>query len=239
MSLREDLDQQMEQAIAQVAGVVRGRVRIGDDGAPHVYAIVSDERPADEILGDIHSLAIAAFDIALDPSAVSIVRLKLEEEVPVSAQNDSETFGSELKVETSTPTAVNDEKVPARRSRPAIEKVFVARDGDTGFIRVTLRWPDGERTEGSAPSSERRPSRARGAADATLAALVARVRDKGLKLEIDGVTERAVGGRPSVLVHVFCEDHGKRLPLMGSAFVRDDVGTATVKALLNAVDRVI
>jgi hypothetical protein len=63
--------------------------------------------------------------------------------------------------------------------------------------------------------------------------------EKGLNLEIDEVAERTVAGRPSVLVHVFCEGAGKKMALMGSAFVRDDIGSATVKAVLNAVDRII
>lgn len=237
MSLREDVDQRMERAIARVAGVVRGRVQLADGLPARVYAIATGERPAADIVRDIQSLAIAGFDVSLDPSAVSVVRLKSDEDMSAVTENGSGSLG-EASAAAVAPAAPAEKGTPTH-SRPAIEKVFVVRDGDSGWIRVTLRWPDGERTEGAARATERRPSRARGAADATLMALSARVGDKGLKLEIDGVVERSVAGRPSVLVHVFCEGHGKRLPLMGSAFVRDDVGSATVKALLNAVDRVI
>ena len=237
MSLREDVDQRMERAIARVSGVVRGRVQLSDGAPTHIYAIATGERAASDIVRDIQSLAIAGFDVNLDPSSVSVVRLKSDADMSVASEYQASPNGGP----SSAPAAPVARAVTSTssHSRPAIEKVFVAREGDAGWIRVTLRWPDDQLTEGAAQVSERRPSRARGAADATLAALAARVGTKGLKLEIDGVVERSVAGRPSVLVHVFCEGHGKRLPLMGSAFVRDDVGTATVKALLNAVDRVI
>lgn len=233
MSIREDTDPRLEKAIDRIAGVVKAKVR-SEDGTPvQVYAIASGERPAEQIAQDIQSLAIAAFDLDLDPSVVSVVQLKADPHAPPPAPE------TPFEPVPKAPDPVGEETLIDLRARPAIDKVFVARDGGSGWIRVTLRWPDGSLTQGAAQASERRPSRARGAAEATLRALADVATEKGLTLEIDEVAERTVAGRSSVLVHVFSEGGGKKLSLMGSAFVGDDIGSATVKAFLNAVDRII
>jgi len=235
MSVRERPDLLMERAIARITGVVRAKVRF-DDGLPiQVYAIASGDRTQDEVICDIQSLAVAGFNIDLDRSAISVVRL-----TSGVADPSSRTVGPSI--DPPQPPDLDQEEASRKSTsttRPAIEQVFVAREGDSGWIRVSLRWPAGALTEGTAPATERRPSRARGAAEATLVALSPQLAEKGLNLEIDEVAERTVAGRPSVLVYVFCEGGGKKMPLMGSAFVRDDIGSATVKAVLNAVDRII
>lgn len=234
MSVRERPDLLMERAIARIAGVVRAKVRFDDEVPTQVYAIATGDRSQDEVISDIQSLAVAGFNVDLDRSAISVVRLTS------GAAGSSSPTGSPSSEPPQPPDPIEKEGSPKVAStRPAIEQVFVAREGDSGWIRVSLRWPSGAVTEGTAPTSERRPSRARGAAQATLAALSSQLADKGLDVEIDEVAERAVAGRPSVLVHVFCDGGGKKMALMGSAFVNDDIGSATVKAVLNAVDRII
>ena len=131
-----------------------------------------------------------------------------------------------------------EEKGAREAARPNIERVGIGRRDNTEWVEVTLNWPSGERTSGTGAAGTSREARARGAAAAVLECLDSRLAEKKANLEIEHVTLHSMSSSLDwVLVHATFYEQSADTPLLGSARVVDDVATAAVRAVLNAVSR--
>ena len=88
----------------------------------------------------------------------------------------------------------------------------------------------------SSSSGASREARARGAATALQQAIQPTL-SAGCSLEVDHVMIQQVGVSESVIVRAVFSERGQATPLIGSAIIHDDVATASVHALLQAVNR--
>lgn len=143
---------------------------------------------------------------------------------------------------TDTQTAVDLQGQPAahtngRAHRLVLDRVVLASKGDSGWVKVALRWPDGQTTEGAGIAGATRDARARGASIALLEALGPRLDEMNAKLDVDHLLIHRVGSNDSVLVRAIFYEKGLTTPLVGSALVFDDVATAAVRAILQAINR--
>ncbi len=118
-----------------------------------------------------------------------------------------------------------------------LDRVVLGSRGNTGWVEVSLKWPDGTETDGSGTAGPSRETRARGAAKAVVKALEPVLHDKGIELEIDQVIIHRMESADSVFVRATFFEGGNAIPVVGSALVHDDVASAAVRALLHAVNR--
>lgn len=122
--------------------------------------------------------------------------------------------------------------------RPSIERVGLGRRNNNEWVEVTLVWPTGERTSGTGAAGTSREARARGAAAAVLECLDGKLSEMRSTLEIEHVTLHSMTSSTEwVLVHTTFYEESGPTPLLGSARVVDDIATASVRAMLNAVSR--
>lgn len=123
--------------------------------------------------------------------------------------------------------------------RPVIEEVLLASRSDMGWVKVGLRWPDGSRTVGQAPAGGGRDQRARGGALALRQAVEPVLSARSATLEIDHVSIQGIGSHELVIVGATLFDKDVPSHIVGSALIHDDVASAAVRALLQAVNRKI
>lgn len=123
--------------------------------------------------------------------------------------------------------------------RPALEHVVLASKRDKGWVKVGLRWPDGNLTEGAGAAGQTRGARARGATSALHRALEPVLDTMEARIDIDEVIIHRVGASDSVSVRAVFYENGSSTPLVGSAIIQDDVATAAARAFLHAVNRKI
>ena len=213
----------LEEDLRRVPGIRNARI-VGNEAPTEIHIVAGNDRPPKQLVRDVQSLAQAGFGIKIDHRIVSVVQL--EDDTPPDATIDLE----------------NDEAPPpppptARSQRPLLERVVFASKGTSGWVKVALRWPDGQVTEGAGAAAGSREARARGATLATLNALEPVLTTKGASLEIDQVLVHRIGQTDAVLVRAILYDGTAPIPLVGSAVVQDDVATAAVRALLHAINR--
>jgi hypothetical protein len=203
----------LEEELARVPGVTGARV-VGEDAPSEIHVVATAERPPKQIVRDVQSLCAASFGMPIDHRIVSIVRLD-EHPEPAAA-----------------PVSIHPDGI-----RPAIERVVLATKGDTGWVKVALKWPDGTTTEGAGAAAPTREARARGAAGAVLKAIEQNLGAKGARVEVDHISVQKVESSESVLIHLFYYEGSMRTALLGSAIIQDDIATATVRAMLQALNR--
>jgi hypothetical protein len=201
---------QLEQDLRKVQGVKSARV-VGDDEPSEIHIVASLQRSPKQVVRDVQSLAAARFGMPIDHRIVSVVQLE-------EGATEATPSGQPMQ-------------------RPMLERVVLASKGDSGWVKVALRWPDGETTEGAGSAGVTRETRARGATVALLQALEPQLRARRSRVDVDHVLIHRVGVADSVLVRAVFYSGGGALPLIGSAMVYDDVATAAVQALLQAVNR--
>ena len=127
--------------------------------------------------------------------------------------------------------------VSSNGHRLVLERVVLATKGQSGWVKVALRWPDGEMTEGAGTTGAERDTRARGAATAVLQALAPGLDEVGAKVDVDHLMIQRVGSSDSVVVRALFYEGSNVTPLVGSAIVHDDVATAAARAILQAINR--
>lgn len=225
---------QLEQQLLRVPGVRSARV-VGDDDVPtEIHVVTTSKRSPKQVVRDVQSLAAAGFQIPIDHRIVSVVQL------------DDAPAPPPPPVHPQTPTTVtlkDDQPAPAspasngHHDRLVLERVVLASKGDSGWVKVALRWPDGQTTEGAGTAGSSREARARGAATALLQALAPVLESRQARVDVDHVMIQRVGSSDSVLVRAVFYDRGTVTPLVGTALVYDDVATASVRAILQATNR--
>ena len=204
--------ERLERDLRKVQGIRSARV-VGEEEPSEIHIVSTLDRPPKQVVRDVQSLAAARFDMPIDHRIVSVVQL--DEEL-----------------------AARPARAPAAEGgRPVLDRVVVASKGGSGWVKVVLRWPDGEVSEGSGSSGPTREARARGATVALLQALQPVLESRESRLDVEHVLIHRVGSADSVVVRAVFNDRGRPTPVVGSALVADDVATASVHALLQAANR--
>ena len=205
---------QLEEDLSRVPGVRNARV-VGVDSPSEIHIVATPERSPKQVVRDVQSLASAGFGLTIDHRIVSVVQLA-EEEAEADPQPPER---------------------PADEERPVLESVVLASKGATGWVKVTLRWPGGDTTEGAGATTATREARARGATIALLRALEPALAARTAKLDVEQVLIHRIGSGECVLVRGLFAERGTSTPVVGSALIHDDVATAAVHALLHAINR--
>jgi hypothetical protein len=225
----------LEENLLRVPGVKSARV-VGDDRPSEIHVVASARRSPKQVVRDVQSLAAAGFGMQIDHRIVSVVQLDESPPPPpppppatVDLRNDRP------QIEPEAPSVQPEPKKGERRL--VLERVVLASKGDSGWVKVALRWPDGTTTDGAGAAGASREARARGAAQALLQALQPALSKTGAKLDVDQVMLQKLGTHDSVLARVVFYEQGVATPLVGSAIVHDDVASAAVRALLQAINR--
>jgi hypothetical protein len=203
----------LEADLARVAGVSSARV-VGDDTPREIHVVATAERPPKQVVRDVQSLAAARFGISIDHRIVSVVQLDDQVTLEAPGQEEEEEAG-----------------------RLIIDRVVFASKGHSGWVRVGLRWPDGEVTEGAGVAGSTRESRARGASLAVQQALEPMLTTNDVSLDVDQVLIAQLGVEDSVTVKLMWHEGRRSTALVGSALIDDDVASATVRAFLQAINR--
>jgi hypothetical protein len=207
--------ERLEHDLGKVQGVMSARV-IGEEEPAEIHIVSSLTRSPKQVVRDVQSLAAARFGMPIDHRIVSVVQL--EDSQPAAA-----------------PEAPALTEAPG--GRPILERVVVASKGESSWVKVALVWPDGETTEGAGTAGATRETRARGATVALLQALGEVLERRDASVDVDHVLIHRIGSSDSVLVRAVFRDGGAPTSLIGSAVVYDDVATAAVQALLQAINR--
>jgi hypothetical protein len=234
----------LEQDLQRVPGIRSARI-VGADVATEIHIVATHARSPKQLVRDVQSLAQAGFGLTIDHRIVSIVQLEESEPVPekpaAAPEPPSETRAQPSESEVHRTINLETDEAPGdlgpRPHRPVLERVVFATKGTSGWVKVALRWADGEVTEGAGAAGGSREARARGATLATLNALEPVLSRMGASLEIDHVLVHRIGQTDAVLVRALFYDGTSSTPLVGSAVVQDDVATAAVRALLHAINR--
>lgn len=203
----------LEADLARVAGVSSARV-VGDEAPREIHIVATAERPPKQVVRDVQSLAAARFGISIDHRIVSVVQLDEHVSLETAAPSEEEESG-----------------------RLVIDRVVLASKGRSGWVRVGLRWPDGEVTEGAGVAGVTRESRARGASLAVQQAVEPMLTTSDMSLDVDQVLITQLGVEDSVTVKLMWHEGRRSTALIGSALIDDDVASATVRAFLQAINR--
>ena len=240
----------LEQELLRVPGVRSARV-VGGDAPSEIHIVTTSKRSPKQVVRDVQSLAAAGFGIPIDHRIVSVVQLDEpppaepapppappegpRADVATAQANGDETDAPKVSVVADTRGDVILESRNGHRL--VLDRVVFASKGHTGWVKVGLRWPDGRITEGAGRTGAERDTRARGAATALLQALAPGLESLGARVDIDHLVIQRVGSSDSVLVRTLFYERGSATPLVGSALVEDDVATAAVRAVLQAINR--
>lgn len=214
----------LEEDLRRVPGIKSARI-VGNESPTEIHIVAGSGRSPKQLVRDVQSLAQAGFGVAIDHRIVSVVQLD-EDAAP-----DTENRTINLDKDDAPPPP------PPRSHRPLLERVVFATKGTSGWVKVALRWPDGQVTDGAGAAAGSREARARGATLATLNALEPVLTSMGASLEIDHVIVHRIGQSDAVLVRALFYDGATSTPVVGSAVVQDDVATAAVRSLLHAINR--
>ena len=121
--------------------------------------------------------------------------------------------------------------------RIALEQVVTSSKRKDGWIKVSLRMPTEDVTEGAAIAGPSRDDRARSAVFATLKALQPRLETLDARLTLQSLIVHNDPQAQSVQVRVELMADSNRTLLIGAAVIEDDVATAAVRAVLQALNR--
>ena len=209
----------LEADLLKISGVLSSRI-VGDQSPSEIHIVANTDRSPKQVVRDVQSLAAARFGISIDHRIVSIVQIGDES----NAQKSTQELGH-------ADVLVDDSR------RPLLDRVVFATKGSSGWVKVALRWPDGELTEGADVCGASRESRGRAAAVAVQRSLETRMSKRNAVLDIEDVLIQRLGSDESVTVRAVIHESGGRTPLVGSALIYDDVATASVHATLHALNR--
>jgi len=214
-----ELVKALEADLLKISGVLSARI-VGEQSPSEIHIVASPDRSPKQLVRDVQSLAAARFGISIDHRIVSIVQIGDEPHQPKSGEDmsSSDVLSDDLR-------------------RPLLDRVVFASKGNTGWVKVALRWPDGESTEGADVCGTTRESRGRAAAVAVQRSLESRMAKRNAVLNIEEVLIQRLGSEESVSVRAVIHESEARTQLVGSAIIHDDVATAAVHATLHALNR--
>jgi len=122
-------------------------------------------------------------------------------------------------------------------NRPALVDVAETLDGARADVTVTLRWHT-ELFSGTVTGAAAAATRARQVADATLEALRGGIHDDAA-VAISSMDVPTLGRRQMAIAQVVLVTEASERMLIGCAYVEDDETRAVVRAVLDALNRVL
>ena len=204
---------ELEDGLKKIPGVSGIKV-VGDDQPTEIHVVASHDRAPKQLVRDIQSLAAAGFGLAIDHRIVSIVQLE-----DVAAQATGNGNGS------------------GRVPRILLERIEVSKGSGSDFVKVVLRHPSGEVTEGSCTGGGSRVARGKAAVIAALRALDPLLASRDASVDLEHLSIQHIDVEANVLLRAVFYERGVGLSLVGTAVIEDDVATAAIKALLQALNR--
>jgi hypothetical protein len=229
--------QRLQEELQRIPAVRSARV-IGNDQPSEIHIVAGPERSAKQLVRDVQSLSAAGFGMTIDHRIVSVVQLEDEDltqdQSSTSIEADEVTERAEAATEGQR---VEDVGEAERGERPMVERIVQATAGGGGWVKVALQWPGGEITEGVGVSGASREARARGAAAALLQALRPRLEPGGARVDVEHVVLHRMGQAETVVVRATYYGRQGASALVGVALLHDDAASATVRALLHALNR--
>lgn len=205
----------LEGELEKIHGVTGVRV-VGDDSPSEIHIVATSERAPKQIVRDVQSLATTNLGEPIDHRIVSVVQLE-----------DAPSLNG---------AAVDGVSADATQ-RIALEQVITASKHKGGWVRVSLRLPGDEVTEGAVLAGSSRDDRARGAVYAVVKALQPRLQAIGARLTLQSLVLHNDSQTQSVQIRVELTTEGHRTLLIGAAVIEDDVATAAARAVLQALNR--
>ena len=199
---------ELEDGLKKIPGVAGVKV-VGHDQPTEIHVIATPGRSPKQLVRDVQSLAAAGFGFAIDHRIVSVVQV-------------SETAPS-----------TNGHRPP----RILIDRVEVTKGRDSEWVKVILSHPSGDVTEGSCTGGGSRPARGKAAVIATLRALEPTLADRRASVDLESLTIQRVDAADIVCVRAAFYEGGVGISLLGSASIEDDISSASIKALLQALNR--
>lgn len=121
--------------------------------------------------------------------------------------------------------------------RPALIDVSETLDGSRADVVVSLRW-GGDIFKGSAHGAAASSMRARQIAEATVEAVRQAIHNEAA-LAISAMDIPVLGSRRVAIAQVVLVTEATERMLIGAAYVEDDEGRAVVRAVLDALNRVL
>jgi hypothetical protein len=212
---------ELEDSLRRLPGVTAASVVTGPDRMPtEIHVLALPGKPAKQIVRDVQSLAMAAFDIDIDHRIVSVVQIGDDEVRVVPPEGQDASGDGEPEVE--------------QPHRPAIASVMLRTTRGTTEVAVALAAPH-DLFEGKAEGPAGHGHRARIIARATLAALDDLL---GQSCEVESAQIVSTGEREIALSVLTLQVPriGEQV-LTGCAVVRDDEAHAVVRSVLAALNR--
>lgn len=229
--------QRLQEELQRIPAVRSARV-IGNDQPSEIHIVAGPERSAKQLVRDVQSLSAAGFGMTIDHRIVSVVQLEDEDLTPDESSTSIEADEVTERAEAATEgQRVEDVGEAERGERPMVERIVQATAGGGGWVKVALQWPGGEITEGVGVSGASREARARGAAAALLQALRPRLEPGGARVDVEHVVLHRMGQAETVVVRATYYGRQGASALVGVALLHDDAASATVRALLHALNR--
>ena len=229
--------QRLQEELQRIPAVRSARV-IGNDQPSEIHIVAGPERSAKQLVRDVQSLSAAGFGMTIDHRIVSVVQLEDEDLTPDESSTSIEADEVTERAEAATEgQRVEDVGEAERGERPMVERIVQATAGGGGWVKVALQWPGGEINEGVGVSGASREARARGAAAALLQALRPRLEPGGARVDVEHVVLHRMGQAETVVVRATYYGRQGASALVGVALLHDDAASATVRALLHALNR--
>jgi hypothetical protein len=203
--------QAIETEIGRLPEVVACRIVADAVGRPlEVHVLAHLGKHPKQVVRDVQSVALASFGVEIDRRIVSVVQL--------------------------TPTGpVAREASGTASSRIGIGSIQSQLEGRRTTIRIMLSSGDQEAT-GFAEGSSAAVTRVRLVSSATLDAL-RQLDDAAEALEVEDASIVRVGGQDVAVVTLVHVDPPHEHELIGAVLARRSPDTATVRAVLDAVNR--
>lgn len=203
----------LEDELEKIQGVTGVRI-IGDEAPSEIHVVATTERPPKQIVRDVQSLTTTNLGEPIDHRIVSVVQV---DDGPGATNGEAPKNGA--------------------AERIVIDQVITASKVKGGWIRVYLKLPGGQAAEGAALTGMAREERARAAIQAATKALQPRLDAMGARLALQNLVVQNDVQSTSVQIRcaLYTEDHHGTL--IGAAVIEDDVATAAVRALLQAINR--
>ncbi|GAA4346114.1 hypothetical protein [Angustibacter luteus] len=205
---------ELEDVLRTVPGIQAVSVVTTPDGAPiEVHVLADQGKPAKQVVRDVQSIAMTAFDLDLDRKIVSVVQVG---EAP-----------------SATPLQLVPEP-PEPTVRPVVQRVSVSTEPGSSAAAVTVRIGDDE-FSGEVTGAPTTAARSRMVAEATVQA-VGELLGAGCEVESAQLLRAGAHDVAVVVVALQVPRVGEQL-LTGSALVRTYPDDAVVRAVLDALNR--
>lgn len=220
--------QEIERAIARIAGIQASRVVTEGDRVSEVHVLANRARGAKQLVRDIQSVVLTNFGIDIDYRTVSVVQLEEDAAAPAGGGGASTTPGA------AAAAVEPDIAGGGRLARPALTRIAAETTGFDSDIRVALSV-GGTEQEGVARGPA--TSGLRLVAQAVIDAVKTRLDASSVEVEF---ADLAMTGSRQVAIVVLrlLTGRGDHV-VVGSAVLRRDPNDAIAKAALDAVNRLV